>query len=1165
MKYSNPYFIAGILVLLLIGSSYSASAQTIPIANHVVINEIEINPPGDYIHQPLQWVEIYNPTNSPVSIGGWTIGATTGLKQAYTISTGTVIQSQQFIAYHYVANWLPTAGAVVQLTSSTGTIIDQTPPLTDQQGDGNTWQRIYDGYDTGTQNDWIFKAGTPGSSNGKPPVVTTANQLSVSVSADKQNYVFDDVVNINGQVSQIVTNSAVSSIPQTVSVVLSGPHGFQKTFSLYPATDLKFSTYQKLDQLLGFSQGTYTITASYGGVQTSATFSLGSTTIAPPAAIVPTTISISTDNSNYQLSQPIILQGTVSKVIPLTPVVYKVYDPTNVVVYQGTLFPDSQGKLTTVNQYQRSEANSGLLINSVNPIYGIYRIAATYAGASNFTTFALIPTGVQSNEIVISTDKRAYAPGETVVISGSTKLMGLQNVGLSPSLQITQTFVSGGAGTQTSGNRGVVPNSANIKTLVNLKTDNTFSYNFVLPGTSDSLGSYRAIVTLPQGTAETDFVVVENPSNYTTTQISSSPFTIVTDKSVYALGDTMTIIGKILNPVQLSTQNAGASVSIQILDSTGGTINSGGSFKNNLNVPTSVPLTYSAFPDANGAFQIQQPISNGMYIPGTYTLKATYADNLSTFTTFTVYDPLASGSINSVMVSTDKKVYGVGDAVQLTGKISALTGTDTYTLTLTRPSGNLITFPLHLNDGQFSWTWTIPSTDTTGSAIITTDRSSSSTVDPTLTVYGIYRISINSAHANSELFFQVSKNPQPNQDISTITLQTDKTDYLSTDVARIWGQVIPIQNSATQEANAVVQILVYSNQGQELYRGNANVNQGGQYYATIPFHTGIWATGAYKIYADYSTNKVISSFNVSDPFTTSSGKLQLFITTDADKYIPGQTVLVTGRTSSIISLDNVDLAFGLKNDTVISEGEVKSIKGIFVPKVTVPFDQFGSFTYDYKIPNNAPIGVYTIIAQVPFGPYTADFNVVNQLPIQNVPVPSNQTQVVPSTNVTQTPSIQTVIPSTIGPVPKHAVSANTFTEKLGKISDSVIPITFATQSIGNMTYHPRELDGLLRINPGNENDVTVKVSSQDGTCVIGQDQNCLVTKSTVQSGMLYQTVAINGTNYLVGYSGTGIRLQQFSIIPANANDVISDGQWSVNVIKKDQVTRFYYQVTYNGK
>jgi len=221
MKYSTQFFIAGILVLLVIGQSYAASGQSIPIAGHVVINEVELNPVGDYTKLPVQWVELYNPTSSPVNIGGWTIGATTGLQQAYTVSLGTSIQPQQFIVYHYVPLWLPQAGAIVQLKSSSGTIIDQTPPLTDTQGDGNTWQRMYDGYNTGSQSDWVFKTGTPGFSNGSPPTTSTTSQLAISFSTDKQNYIFGYIVNINGQVSQIVPNIAVTSIPTTVNLVVS--------------------------------------------------------------------------------------------------------------------------------------------------------------------------------------------------------------------------------------------------------------------------------------------------------------------------------------------------------------------------------------------------------------------------------------------------------------------------------------------------------------------------------------------------------------------------------------------------------------------------------------------------------------------------------------------------------------------------------------------------------------------------------------------------------------------------------------------------------------------------------------------------------------------------------------------------------------------------------
>ncbi len=1168
MKYSS--LVIGIALLLVIGPSYTAYGQTSPtIANHVVINEVELNSVTDYTKYPAQWVELYNPTNSPVNIGGWTIGATSGLKQVYTISAGTTIQSQQFIVYHYVPLWFPQAGAVIHLTSSAGMIIDQTPPLTDTQGDVKTWQRMYDGLSTGSASDWVFAAGTPGFSNGKPSTTSTSSQLTMTVSTDKSSYTFGDFVNISGTVSQLVMSSTVSSIPQTANVVLSGPQGFKQTFSLYPGNDLKFSQSVKTDQVLGFSEGTYTVSASYGGMQKSTTFTLHSAAFVPPAQAASTTLAISTDHSNYTTSQPIILLGTVSTVIPLTPVQYKVFDPTNVLIYQGNLFPDSNGKITSANPYQRSTGSSGLLINGVNPTYGIYRVSATYGGASATTAFVIVPAKTQTNPIMISSDKSVYGPGATVTLTGGTLLQGLQNVGLNPTLQIIQTGTSSGTTGSTS-----LTNSVNINTQVNLKSDNTFSYQFTLAGTSNSLGSYRAVVSIPQGSAESDFVVVQDPSTYNGTVTSSAPFTIGTDKSLYAIGDQITISGQILHPIQLSTQNSGVGVSIQVFNSTGLPITSTGSLHANISTlsgnqtaPTAQAnaLSYSAFPSANGHYQIQQIIQTGAYSPGTYMLKASYL-SMTASTTFTVYDPLGTGSQGAIAASTDKKVYGIGDLVRLTGNISSKTSASSFTLTLTKPDGEQISSPLAINNGQFSWIWTVASTANQGSQILT-DRSASPVSDPSINVYGIYHIQITSATANADLYFQVSKNPQPNQDIAPLIVMTDKTNYTSTDVAKIWGEVIPTQNAASEGTNTGVQIMIYSSTGQEIYRGTANVNQGGQYYATVPFHIGIWNAGVYKLYVQYLANTIISSFSVSDPFesTTSTG-LHVFMTTDSDKYLPGQTVLVTGRTSSIVSVNTVDLAFGIANDTTISEGQITSSSGKIIPTVTVPFDQFGSFTYNYKIPSNAPLGNYTIIAQVPFGTYNAYFDIVNQLPASTIPILNQTHTVAPPFGVNQTDSTSppTTAPYTIGPTQKHK-TANTFVTKANQISQSVVAINLGATQTGNATYYPREIDGLLLVKPSDVNSVSLKVSSQDGTCVIGPDSDCKVSGSTIQAGGAYQSVTVNGMGYLVGYSGTGGRIEQFSIIPAHAGDVIPDGQWGVQIIKKDQVTKFYYQVTYTTK
>ncbi|MGI0059848.1 MAG: hypothetical protein ACREBJ_08775, partial [Nitrosotalea sp.] len=504
--------------------------------------------------------------------------------------------------------------------------------------------------------------------------------------------------------------------------------------------------------------------------------------------------------------------------------------------------------------------------------------------------------------------------------------------------------------------------------------------------------------------------------------------------------------------------------------------------------------------------------------------------SLTATTTFTVYNPLATGSQSAIAVSTDKKVYGVGDLVQLTGNISAKTSISSFTITLTKPDGEQISSPLPITNGHFSWTWMVTSVANQGAQILT-DRSTSPVSDPMINVYGIYHIQITSANANSDLYFQVSQNPQPNQDIAPLVVMTDKTDYVSTDVAKIWGEVVQTQTAASEGTNTGVQISIYSSMGQEIYRGTANVNQGGQYYATVPFHIGIWNAGTYKLYVQYATNTIISSFTVSDPFeSTASTKLQIYMTTDSDKYLPGQTVLITGRTSSIISLNSLDLSFGLANDTILSVGQIISRSGNVVPKVNdVPFDQFGSFNYNYKIPSNAPLGNYTIVAQVPFGTYNAYFSVVNQLPVNIIPI-INETQTTPTTGTTQTgtnstqitssTSPPTVVPITVGPTQKPSKTANMFIEKTNQISQSVVPINLDSTQSGNTTYYPRELDGLLLVNPSDVNSVSLKVSAQDGTCIIGQDSGCKVSGSTVQAGGAYQTVTVDGMEYLVGYSGT---------------------------------------------
>jgi hypothetical protein len=1153
MRDPRLYLVIGFLaVVMLCVQVNPVMCQVSSISNHVVINEVETNPSGDDSKSILQWVELYNPTPKPVNIGSWTIGATTGLRNTYAISTGTSIQSGQFLTYIFGPSWFPHVGAIVQLKDANGVVIDQTPPLSDQQNDFNTWQRITDGYNTNSTSDWVFKIATAGYSNGKLASTGTSSILSIAVATDKTNYIFGDTIKISGQVSKQVNIPNLSYIPEQISILVTGP-GFQKTITVYPDTHLQFETDLKTDTLLGFKEGDYKITTIYSDASSNAQFTLNEQAYVPPPPQAQTTLTFGTDKLSYILGDQITIVGNVSKIIPLTPVTYTVYDPNNAQVYSGNLYPDSQGRITSYNYFHHTSASSSVILDTVNPVYGTYDIIAKYDTAQTTASFNLIQQPTLSAPIVVTTDKQAYALGDTVTISGRTNLIGVYDF----QIEIVQSYTS-----------GVIKQTFDIKKSLNVSSDGTFTYTLPIPSTTDRFGSYRVIISEKSYKAQSDFNVVQDPSIFVAT--NSGPLSITTDQSSYAIGDSFSISGNIAS----DKVTTATSLVITVLNGNGTALISKANTAPNLSggIGSGVintPLTFYAYPDSNGNYKIQETLYHSVFGPGTYTLKATY-NKLTTSTSFSVYDPLVTGN-QAIIASTDKQVYGVGETVHLTGKLSSFVDTSSYTITLTLPDGSIITNPLKIDNGFFSWDWTIPNSSTTHgtlSTIINSGRQNVVTINNYPNTFGIYRISINSNHAKTDLFFGVSKNPQSETKLSPFFLETDKTDYTTTQTVKIVGQVIPQVNAAALEQNTMINIVVYTSTGQEASRATVQVNAGGQFQTSIELRPGIFQTGTYKIYGNYLGAASQTKFNVIDPFTTSSNKLSLLLTTDSDKYLPGQTVLITGRTSFIISINSVDISVGLANDTVVSEGQVVSKEGSVLPKATVSFDQTSSFSYDYTIPQNAKPGNYIVMAKVPFGVFSAPFQIVNQLPTVVTPTQVNTTQATPQGNTAQvTPQITTpsIKPSTIGPTQKTVLSNVIMIDKINRITDSSIPINIKEKTMGNNTFYPRMIDGLLRVNHGDESNVNLKVTFEDGTCLIGQDSDCKITGSTQNAGSLYKTIQIGNQSFLVGYSGSGARLEKFTILPADENSVIQDGQWNVQIIKKDEPSRFYYQITYVSK
>ena len=135
-------------------------------------------------------------------------------------------------------------------------------------------------------------------------------------------------------------------------------------------------------------------------------------------------------------------------------------------------------------------------------------------------------------------------------------------------------------------------------------------------------------------------------------------------------------------------------------------------------------------------------------------------------------------------------------------------------------------------------------------------------------------------------------------------------------------------------------------------------------------------------------------------------------------------------------------------------------------------------------------------------------------------------------------------------------------EKQNRIIENSIGIKLDRKINDESISLPRVLSGSLISVPGDESIVNLKVSNELGQCIIGQDDDCLVSESTRKPGQIFDTVFVNGDNFKVRYSGTDARLEKFNILPENDDSFLPLENWTLEVIKENQASKLYYKVTY---
>ena len=1092
--------VIGIFGFFLLGSSiFPAMGQTPSFADHVVINEIDINPPGDDSKSVSEWVELYNPTDAAIDIGGWAIASTTVLKKTMKIPVGTIIEPNRFLTYSYQNVWFTDVSETVQLRNADGIVIDQTPSISDLKNDFTSWQRIYDGVDTDSSSDWKFEFSNAGSTNGKFTTEIETGKATILISTDKSNYNFQETAIISGQVSEKLFVEKPFFQTAQIMIKIYGPNGYVKNISLFPDLNLKYQTTLSLQKVLGISGGVYYVVVEYGDAIASTQFAVGDEIILIEEG-QESQLSITTDKESYIPGETATIIANTNNIVPFEGLKFKVTNPTGKQIFDGTLYPDTKGKFSTT-----------IFMTTVQPVYGFHKIVAEYSTYSAVSSFELTKDVKENKVISLTTDKKAYGLGDTIIISGRLNNLWI----FSLDLEILQT----GFGSLHTD----ALNRLKIQDSVKLAGDSTFKYEFKIPNNPIRYGDYRVTVSKEVGAESIVFHVVENPDEFVE---SLKPFTVFTDKSTYDIGNSIIISGKVNNPKISSTYQTPI-IDIVIKNSEGNQITSSVSkptgFKS-----TTAEYSLKAVPDQVGNYQVKDTIYDAIYGPGRYIVKASYADGLlQDSTTFSVIDPL---DIEAPIITLDKDVYGLGEDVHLTALVpGGGAGKSDVGIILTKPDGDTNKFGTTVDNGKFSWTWTTPQSEK--SNVVQNERVRFSSN------YGVYKISISQSDtAPVVVFFKVSPNPDEdflNIEPLTVTselpvynvAQNQKLTILGTALKRVQGTqglVVPDR----------VDIAIKSPTGKVITESSVYLDAGGNFQSIFDMPVTVFKEGIYKVTAIYQGIRAENFFQVDNDFIFGGDEvLSLLIGTDKEEYNPGDIARITARPTKLIFIETVEVGIPTEEQTKLNCGAF--VCGIGVPITTLRQDPTGTFVHEYTFPTNAKLGTYIITFNTEFGTFIKAIQLVEKIPEPE-------------------------------PEPESKIFGERVIEKVNRITESQIQITVNKKIINEKELSPRAIQGsLFTVSKGEESNVNIKVSIEDGTCIIGQDSDCMIQKSTRIPGAIYQTIQIDGMDYNVRYSGPDVRLEKFTILPAALDASLPDSTWNVEVLKEEQqVSRLYYQVTY---
>ena len=826
-------------------SSESADGTpTVDVSSQLVINEIELNPSGHDGHSAFEWIELYNPSNSTINIGDWSIDLSS-TDATIKLQSDMLIRPGDYFTFTRAYEWLSDIAESVTLRDANGIIIDQTPLFTDTADDLDTWQRIHDALDTGSRSDWKFEMQSYNGTNGPDPIMPV-DRISINVSTDKMKYVMGETVVIHGTVNVMNLENTSFFLPPHVRLMITGDDYAQDVI-LMPDDSMQYNTRITLSTAAGLKHGTYDIIAKYVGRTAETSFIVGDM---QAEELVPATLhqnlSIRTDKTSYLPGETAVIFGNTNLSIEGAAVSFAVHGPTGTKISEGFLFPSYHNRYTdlhTIDAVNMGVAQFGtkLFIDSVTPVYGTYSLTAQYGDVSASTAFVVERDEREDVDIALSTDKDAYTPGDNVLLKGSANRAWVGSL----QLEITQL-------------QNIVtllpPTESGLTTFAIHETVHTlpngrFSYEFHIPNNLDRVGTYTVTASGNTLTASTSFDVIEDLDLY-----DDRAFNVQTDKRTYDVGDKITFSGKAqindppLQPLSVVVKITPADDLTSIGYILATPLSPDGRYDISNTVERSLFEPGSYVATASYIREHPNGLLEGAKLAGTYSIKRIHEPAVYVAkTSFLVEDPRDLGSEHFSM-EVDRNAYEFGDTVYVSGITAANRNINTLEISILLPDGTEVFDTVNVgDDGRYAWSWDTPKTEVNK---------------------GVHEVTVSSEDTSKSFPFNVGSSASMAATDSPITINVLRDLYDHGVSVEIFGTVsLPsTDNRAYMMIDDVVKVVIYPTDDPfaPVAQFFLSPDLLGIYSASEKITRGIYSDGSYVVSASYMQNKVHRTFYVGE-------------------------------------------------------------------------------------------------------------------------------------------------------------------------------------------------------------------------------------------------------------------------------------------------------------